>query len=198
MWCRTHTQLCLTLCNPMDWTLPGSSDHGNLQVRILEWDAISSSKGSSWLRNEPTSPSLLHYRLTLYHWVTEEAKFKIEYSVGKNVGKGFHPWVGKTSWRRALQLTSVFLPGESHVQRSLAGYSSRGHKEWDRTELLITHNTEEGWPCPLLAGLWSASFPAGPWPHTTHTKSYMNVPVFWPSSFTITSIREMPKLVKKD
>ena len=93
---------------------------------------------------------------------------------------------------------SVFLPGESHVQRSLAGYSSRGHKEWDRTELLITHNTEEGWPCPLLAGLWSASFPAGPWPHTTHTKSYMNVPVFWPSSFTITSIREMPKLVKKD
>ena len=42
-----HTLSCLTLCNPMDWTLPGSSGHGNLQVRILEWDAISFSKGSS-------------------------------------------------------------------------------------------------------------------------------------------------------
>ena len=32
-------QLCLTLCNPMDWSPPGSSVHGILQVRILEWVA---------------------------------------------------------------------------------------------------------------------------------------------------------------
>ena len=31
------TQLCLTLCNPMDCNLPGSSIHGILQARILEW-----------------------------------------------------------------------------------------------------------------------------------------------------------------
>ena len=39
------TQLCLTLCDPMDCSLPGSSVHGLLQARILEWVAISFSKG---------------------------------------------------------------------------------------------------------------------------------------------------------
>jgi len=37
---------------------------------------------------------------------------------------GFHPWVGKISWRRAWQTTPVFLPEESHGYRSLLGYSS--------------------------------------------------------------------------
>ena len=36
---------------------------------------------------------------------------------------GFDPWVKKISWRRAWQPFPVFLPGESHRQRSLAGYS---------------------------------------------------------------------------
>ena len=45
------TQLCLTLCNPMDCSLPGSSVHGILQARILEWVAISFSRGSSWPRD---------------------------------------------------------------------------------------------------------------------------------------------------
>ena len=40
-------QLCLTLCIPMDHSLFGSSVHGILQARILEWVAISSSRGSS-------------------------------------------------------------------------------------------------------------------------------------------------------
>ena len=35
----------------------------------------------------------------------------------------FNPWVGKISWRRAWEPTPVFLHGESHGQRSLAGYS---------------------------------------------------------------------------
>ena len=41
------TQSCLTLCDPMDCSPPGSSVHGILQARILEWVAISSSRGSS-------------------------------------------------------------------------------------------------------------------------------------------------------
>ena len=40
-------QLCLTLCDPMDCGLSGSSVHGILQARILGWVAISSSRGSS-------------------------------------------------------------------------------------------------------------------------------------------------------
>ena len=39
------TKSCLTLCEPMDFSLPGSSGHGLLQARILEWVAISFSRG---------------------------------------------------------------------------------------------------------------------------------------------------------
>ena len=41
------TQLCLTLYDPMESSLPGSSVHGSLQARILEWVAMPFSKGSS-------------------------------------------------------------------------------------------------------------------------------------------------------
>ena len=36
---------------------------------------------------------------------------------------GFDPWIRRIPWRRAWQPTPVFLPGESHGQRSLVGYS---------------------------------------------------------------------------
>ena len=49
---------------------------------------------------------------------------------------GFNPCVGKIPWRRKWQLTPVFLPGKSHGQRNLVGYSSWGHKESDMTERL--------------------------------------------------------------
>ena len=52
---------------------------------------------------------------------------------------GFDPWVGKIPWRRQGQPTPVFLPGESHGQRSLVGYSPRGRKESDMTERLHFH-----------------------------------------------------------
>ena len=44
-------QLCPNLCKPMDCSPPGSSVHGISQARILEWVAISFSRGSSWPRN---------------------------------------------------------------------------------------------------------------------------------------------------
>ena len=50
------SQLCLTLCDTLDCSLPRSPVHGIFQARILEWVAISSSRGPSWPRNEPTSP----------------------------------------------------------------------------------------------------------------------------------------------
>ena len=49
---------------------------------------------------------------------------------------GFNPWVWKVPWRRAWQLTPVFLPRESLGQRSLEGYSPQGHKELDMTEAI--------------------------------------------------------------
>ena len=48
----------------------------------------------------------------------------------------FDPCVGKIPWRRKWQPTPVFLPGKSHGQMSLAGYSPWGRKESDTTELL--------------------------------------------------------------
>jgi len=41
----------------------------------------------------------------------------------------FHPWVRKIPWRRKWQPTPVFLPGKSHGQRSLVGYSPWGCKK---------------------------------------------------------------------
>ena len=49
--------------------------------------------------------------------------------------RGFDPWVGKIPWSRIWQPTPVFLPGESHGQRSLVGYSPWGRKESDMTEM---------------------------------------------------------------
>ena len=60
--CATSLQSCLTLCDPINQSLPGSFVHGILQARILEWVAISCSKGSSWLRNRT------HCLLCLLHW----------------------------------------------------------------------------------------------------------------------------------
>ena len=52
---------------------------------------------------------------------------------------GFDPWVGKIHWKRAWQPIPVFLSGESHGQRTLAGCCPWGHKESDMTEWLSTH-----------------------------------------------------------
>ena len=66
--CVKSLQSCPTLCNPMDYRWPGSPAHAILQARILEWVAISSSRGSSqpWDR---TCISYISYigRQALYH-----------------------------------------------------------------------------------------------------------------------------------
>ena len=55
--------MTLTLCNPMDWSLPGFSSHRILQARILEWVAIPFSRGSSWPKGlNPCLLSLLPWQ----------------------------------------------------------------------------------------------------------------------------------------
>ena len=53
----------------------------------------------------------------------------------------FDSWVGKIPWRKERQPIPVFLPGESHGQRSLVGYSPCGRKESDTTERLTLSNS---------------------------------------------------------
>ena len=60
LWCMhaKSLQSCPTLCNPMDWSPPGSSDHGILQARILKWVCYALLQGSFSTRE--VNPRLLH------------------------------------------------------------------------------------------------------------------------------------------
>ena len=76
-WCNNNRNkwkllsLCLTLCDPMDCSLPGSSVHGILQARILEWVAISLSRGSSQPRDWTQISHTAGRFFTI--WATREA-----------------------------------------------------------------------------------------------------------------------------
>ena len=67
------TKLCAALCDPMDCSPPGSSDHRISQTRILEWVAISLSRDSSW-PSDWTHISCIGRKI-LHHWTTWEALF---------------------------------------------------------------------------------------------------------------------------
>ena len=73
---------------------------------------------------------------------TKEAGYRSSYrhcaQSRRHRRRGFNPWVRKTPWRRKWQPTPVFLPGKSHGQSSLAGYSPQGHKESGTTEYIGT------------------------------------------------------------
>ena len=141
----SHVQLLATL-----WTCntPGSSVHRILQVRILEWVAISFSylflpfinqfQFSSILLLSELDQTLHHtiqpcFRHTHHKWVAQATP-------GSTSGKeptcqsrrhkrhGLIPWVGKIPWRRKWQPTPVFLPGKSRGKKSLVDYSPRGCK----------------------------------------------------------------------
>ena len=64
--------LCLTLCHPVDYGLPGSSIHGISQAKTPEWVAISFSKGSSCPRDQICNSPVGWW--ILYHWATREAQ----------------------------------------------------------------------------------------------------------------------------
>ena len=63
-------QSCLTLCDPMDCSLPGSSVHGIFQATVLEWIAISLCRGSSQPRDRTWVSCILDRRFTV--WATRE------------------------------------------------------------------------------------------------------------------------------
>ena len=72
---------------------------------------------------------------------------------------GFSPWVGKIPWRRAWQPTPAFLPGESHGQRSLVGYSpgiAQSRTRLTNHDLILILLL-----LATLCGLWAPSSPTG-------------------------------------
>ena len=84
---------------------------------------------------------------------------------GKQKRRGLDPWVGKVPWRSAWQPTPVFLPGEPHGQRSLAGYSPQGCKRirhgWAHRPHLRAAKALWNWIwgsiLPPVSRLWTSS-----------------------------------------
>ena len=76
--CKEVAQSCPTLCDPMDYSLSGSSVHGIFQARVLEWIAISFSRGSSRPRNRTRVSALQADGQTLYHLSHQGSPLKME------------------------------------------------------------------------------------------------------------------------
>ena len=123
--------------DPMNCSLPGSSVHGIFQARVLEWGAISYSRGSS----RPGSPTLQADALP------SEPPGKPQW---KRIclqcrSHRFDLCIRKIPWRRTWHPTLVFLPGKSYGQGNLAGYSPQSHKESDTTESIYYLEILLGW-----------------------------------------------------
>ena len=82
------------------------------------------------------------WRFENYHTSMKNISFNLRTFSGDSVVRicllcrrpRFSLWVGKIPWRRKWLPTPLFLPGKSHGQWKLAGYSPWGHKELDTTE----------------------------------------------------------------
>ena len=75
------------------------------------------------------------------------------YKTGDTGDVGSIPGSGRSPWRRKWQPTPAFSPGESHGQRSLAGYSPWGHKESDTTEQLNKNKKQSSSDQHVVLGL---------------------------------------------
>ena len=91
-------QLCVALWDPMDCSLPGSSVHGILQSSILEWVAMSSSRGSSWPRNRTHISCTAGGFFTA--WATSEVQQKLALFLDAS---GIQTrWLCESSWMGGL------------------------------------------------------------------------------------------------
>ena len=112
--CAKLLQLCPTLCDPTGCCPPGSSVHGILQARILEWVTMPSSRGSSQPRD--WTESLMSAALV-------DASLPLT----------------PPGRKRQRHPAPVLSPGKSHGRRSLVGCSPWGRRESDATERLHFH-----------------------------------------------------------
>ena len=140
-----HAQSCLTLCDPMDCSPPGSFVHEISQARILEWVAIFPSRGSSSPRDRTCIFCMVG---RLYYWATREVSCAI--SMG-------------TSWRtHSLRFSSTPARSNtlrtgsaqlgSHLHILLPSSSPHSTPEWVPTNCLLckTHPSSDSGSFQLL------------------------------------------------
>ena len=102
------TQSCLTLCVPMDCSLPGFSIPGIFQARVLEWVTISFFRGSPWPRDWTQVSCIAGRCFTL--WATREA-LHLRPDIDSSASHPIH-------WRKSL-----LIDWECHAQLNLLSYS---------------------------------------------------------------------------
>ena len=122
-------QSCPTLCDPKDCSPPDTFVHRIPQARILEWVAIPSSRGSSQPRDQTHVSCISHIgRWVLYQsshcWYQKGQLWRSDIQEMHQCSFWF-PLTYTIPRRRQWHPTPVLLPGKSHGQRSLIGYSPR-------------------------------------------------------------------------
>ena len=116
------TQSCLTLCDPMGCSPPGSSVHGILQTRILEWVAIPFSRGSSQTRDRIQVPCITGRFFTI--WIMREAPI----------------FIGRTDAEAGALI--LWTPD---VKSQLIGKDPDAGKDWGQEEKHVTEDEMIGW-----------------------------------------------------
>ena len=112
------TQSCPTLCDPIDCSLPGSSVHGIFQARVLEWIAISFSRGSSQPRDWTQVSCIVDRRFTV--WATREEIYSLSHSVVPSItlqwslGKAFLSFC-PILWNSAFKWVYLFFSPLSFI-----------------------------------------------------------------------------------
>ena len=139
-------QSCPTLCDSLDWSLPGPLTMGFSRQEY--WSGLPCPPPGDLPDPGIELVSIMSPVLSVEFFTTN---FPDSSDCKKNClqyrRSVFNPWVGKIPWRRKWQLTPIFLPGKSCGQRSLAGYSPWGHKvkhDW-ATNTFIFSASWEGW-----------------------------------------------------
>ena len=141
-------QLCPTLCDPMDYSLPGSSVHGIFQERIVEWVAISFSRRSSQPRDWTRVSCIVGRRFTI--WASREAIKKAK----RQRIEAFELWCWRRLWRVCKEIQPVHpLIQEISPEYSLEGLMPKlklqyfGHLMWraDSLEKAGGEGDDRGW-----------------------------------------------------
>ena len=161
-------QTCLTLCDSMDCIPPGSSVHGILQARTLEWVAISFSKGSSWPKDRTTEPPRKSH-IIQNKWV------KVQFSSVQSLSC---VQLFATPWITARQASLSITNSQSLLKlMSIESVMPSSH-------LILCH------PFLLLP-----SIPPSIRVFSDESTLHMMWPKYWSFSFSITPSNEHPGLI---
>ena len=166
-------QSCPTLCDPMDCSQPDSSVHGILPARILEWVAISSSRGSSRPRNQ-THSSCISMSI-LYHWAASEALYSFQFSSVQSFSR---VRLFATPWIAARQASLSITISRSSLELTFM------ESVMPSSHLILCHPLSLLPPIPPSIRVFS-----------NESTLCMRWPKYWSFSFSIIPSKEDPGLM---